>query len=105
VSWPTAQKALVAAAARWLPTRPTSRLGIDETRFASVRWIPEGITMKRSDPWLTSFVDCSPDGPGSVLGLTPGHTGACVRELGMRTEESRECDQDRGDRRVDCISD
>jgi hypothetical protein len=24
--------------------------------------------MKRSDPWLTSFVDCSPDGPGSLLG-------------------------------------
>jgi transposase len=81
VSWPTAHKALVAAAARWLPEpAPTSRLGIDETRFRSVRWILDGITWRRSDPWLTSFVDCSRDGPGSLLGLAPGRTGGCVRE-------------------------
>ena len=81
VSWPTAHRALVAAAARWLPEpEPTSRLGIDETRFRSVRWILDGITWKRSDPWLTSFVDCSPDGPGSLLGLAPGRTGGCVRD-------------------------
>ena len=56
VSWPTAHKALIAAAARWLPEpEPTSRLGIDETRFRSVRWWLDGITWKRSDPWLTSF--------------------------------------------------
>jgi zinc-finger of transposase IS204/IS1001/IS1096/IS1165/Helix-turn-helix domain of transposase family ISL3 len=43
VSWPTAHRALVAAAARWLPEpEPTSRLGIDETRFSSVRWILDG---------------------------------------------------------------
>ena len=48
VSWPTAHKALVAAAARWLPEpTPTSRLGIDETRFRSVRWILDDITWKR----------------------------------------------------------
>jgi transposase len=81
VSWRTAHKALVGAAARWLPEpSPTSRLGIDETRFGSVRWILDGITWKRSDPWLTSFVDCSRDGPGSLLGLAPGRTGACVRD-------------------------
>ena len=35
VSWPTAHRALVAAAAKWLPEpTPTSRLGIDETRSA-----------------------------------------------------------------------
>jgi transposase len=91
VSWPTAHKALVAAAARWLPEpEPTSRLGIDETRFRSVRWILDGITWKRSDPWLTSFVDCSADGPGSLLGLAPGRTGACVRDwLGEQTEAFR----------------
>jgi transposase len=73
LSWPTAHKALVAAAAKWLPEpTPTSRLGIDETRFRSVRWIVEGITWKLSDPWLTSFVDCSADGPGSLLGLASG---------------------------------
>jgi transposase len=81
VSWPTAHKALVVAATKWLPEPPpTSRLGIDETRFGSVRWILDGITWKRSDPWLTSFVDCSRDGPGSLLGLAPGRTGGCVRE-------------------------
>jgi transposase len=38
VLWPTAHKALITAAARWLPEpEPTSRLGIDETRFRSVR--------------------------------------------------------------------
>ena len=73
VSWPTAHKALVTAAVQWLPEpEPTSRLGIDETRFRSVRWILDGITWRRSDPWLTSFVDCSRDGPGSLLGLAPG---------------------------------
>jgi transposase len=81
LSWPTAHKALVAAAARWLPKpTPTSRLGIDETRFRSVRWILDGILWKRSDPWLTSFVDCSGDRPGSLLGLAPGRTGACVKD-------------------------
>ena len=69
VSWPTAHQALVVAAAKWLPTpEPTSRLGMDETRFRSVRWYWQGVTWKRSGPWLTSFVDCSRDGPGSLLG-------------------------------------
>src|SRR4029450_13886534 len=50
VSWPTAHKAMVIAAATWLPEpTPTSRLGIDETRFRSVRWILDGITWRRSD--------------------------------------------------------
>ena len=92
VSWPTAHKALVAAAARWLPKpEPTTRLGIDETRFRSVRWILDGITWKRSDPWLTSFVDCSRDGPGSLLGLAPGRTGSCVRDwLGEQSDAFRQ---------------
>jgi transposase len=91
VSWPTAHKALVVAATKWLQELPpTPRLGIDETRFRSVRWILDGITWKRSDPWLTSFVDCSRDGPGSLLGLAPGRTGACVREwLGEQSEAFR----------------
>ena len=55
-----------------------------------MRWILDGFTWKRSDPWLTSFVDCSRDGPGSLLGLAPGRTGACVREwLGEQSEAFR----------------
>lgn len=66
-------------------------LGIDETRFRTVRWILDGITWTRSDPWLTSFVDCSPDGPGSLLGLAPGRTGSCVREwLAEQTPQFRD---------------
>jgi transposase len=81
VSWPTAHKALIAAAACWLPEpEPTTVLGIDETRFRSVRWILDGLTWHRSDPWLTSFVDCTPGQPGALLGLAPGRTGACVRD-------------------------
>jgi transposase len=91
MSWPTAHKALVAASAKWLPEpAPTTRLGIDETRFRSVRWILNEITWKRSDPWLTSFVDCSRDGPGSLLGLAPGRTGACVKDwLGEQSDAFR----------------
>ena len=91
VSWPTAHKALVVAATKWLPEPvPTSRLGIDETRFRSVRWILDWIIWRRSDPWLTSFVDCSRDGPGSLLGLAPGRTGGCVRDwLGEQSEAFR----------------
>jgi transposase len=91
VSWPTAHKALIVAAVKWLPEpAPTSRLGIDETRFRSVRWILDGIIWKRSDPWLTSFVDCCRDGPGSLLGLAPGRTGGCVKDwLGEQTDAFR----------------
>jgi transposase len=91
VSWPTAHKALVAAAARWLPEpTPTRRLGIDETRFRSVRWILDGVAWRRSDPWLTSLVDCSRDGSGSLLGLAPGRTGGCVRDwLGEQSDAFR----------------
>ena len=91
VSWPTAHRALVAAAARWLPEpEPTAVLGIDETRFRSVRWILQGVTWKRSDPWLTSFVDCTPGRPGLLLGLAPGRTGACVRDwLGEQSDAFR----------------
>ena len=91
VSWPTAHRALVAAADRWLPEpAPTTRLGIDETRFRSVRWWLDGGTWRRSDPWLTSFVDCSADGPGSLIGLAPGRTGGCVQAwLGEQTKAFR----------------
>ncbi len=91
LSWPTAHKALIAAATRWLPEPTPARvLGIGETRFRSVRWILDGIAWKRSDPWMTSFVDCTPGHPGPLLGLTPGRSGGCVRDwLGVQSDAFR----------------
>jgi len=81
VSWPTAHRALVAAAARWLPApEPVRVLGIDETRARSVRWVLADAGWRRTDPWLTSFVDADTTGPGRMLGLAPGRSGACVRD-------------------------
>jgi len=84
VSWHTAHKALVAAAARWLPEpSPTRVLGIDETRTRTVRWILDDVgarrVWRRSDPWMTSFVDADPTRAGVLLGLAPGRSGSCVR--------------------------
>ena len=80
VDWHTAHRALVAAAARWLPApTPTAVLGIDETRARSVRWLKESTGWKRSDPWLTSFVDTDPARRGLLLGLAPGRSGGCVK--------------------------
>ncbi len=81
VSWPTAHRALVAAATQWLPEpEPTRVLGIDETRARSVRWVLADAGWRRTDPWLTSFVDADTTSPGQILGLAPGRSGACVRD-------------------------
>src|SRR4051794_17147738 len=97
VSWHTAHRALVAAAARWLPApTPTRVLGIDETRARSVRWILEEAdagqrVWRRSDPWMTSFVDADPIRAGVLLGLAPGRSGSCVRAwLGEQTPAFRD---------------
>jgi transposase len=80
VAWRTAHRAFVAAAATWLGTpTPTRVLGIDETRARRVRWILADVGWRRSDPWMTSFVDADTTGPGLLLGLAPGRSGACVR--------------------------
>ena len=91
VAWHTAHTALVAAAARWLPEpSPTRVLGIDETRARSVRWLLEPAGWRRSDPWLTSFVDADTTRPGVLLGLAPGRSGACVKSwLGAQTAAFR----------------
>jgi hypothetical protein len=47
-------------------------VGIDKTLLRSVRSNLDGIIWRRSDAWLTSFVDCSAEGPGSLLGLALG---------------------------------
>jgi transposase len=80
VGWHTAHDALITAATRWLPAPPPTRvLGVDETRARRVRWLLEPAGWRRSDPWLTSFVDADTDAPGVLLGLAPGRSGACVR--------------------------
>ena len=84
VSWPTAHKALIRAAVRWLPPpEPTPVLGIDETRARSVRWILDeasGGRWRRSNPWMTSFVNAEPTAAGRLLGLAPGRSGTCVKD-------------------------
>ena len=80
VAWHTAHTALITAAAQWLPApSPTRVLGIDETRVRRVRWLLEPAGWRRSDPWLTSFVDADTTGPGVLLGLAPGRSGGFVR--------------------------
>jgi transposase len=81
IGWATAHKALIAAAVRWLPEpEPTRVLGIDETRARSVRWVLQEAGWKRSDPWMTSFVNADTDAPGRLLGLAPGRSGGCVKD-------------------------
>ncbi len=80
LSWGTVHKALVVAAAGWLPApEATGVLGLDETRARSVRWICEEHRWRRTNPWMTSFVNADPSVPGRLLGLVPGRSGACVK--------------------------
>jgi transposase len=91
VSWRTVHKAFIVASADWLPPpAPTKVLGIDETRACTVRWILQDVGWRRSDPWMTSFVNADTTEPGLLLGLAPGRSGACVRTwLGEQTPQFR----------------
>jgi transposase len=44
----------------------------------SVGWILDQQRWRRSDPWMTSFVDADISRPGVLLGLAPGRSGARV---------------------------
>jgi transposase len=91
VAWRTVHRSFIVAAAGWLgEPAPTRVLGIDETRARTVRWILQDVGWRRSDPWMTSFVDADTAGPGLLLGLAPGRSGACVRTwLGEQTAQFR----------------
>ena len=79
VAWWTVHRVLVAAAADVLgPAEPSPRIGIDETRARSVRWLLSEVGWRRSDPWMTSIVDLDPATRGGIIGLAPGRPGACV---------------------------
>ncbi len=79
VSWWSVNTALVARAASMTPPAVGVRmLGVDETGARSVRWLLAESGWRRSDPWMTSFVDLDPAHPGGLLGLAPGRSGASV---------------------------
>ena len=79
VAWWTVHRVLVAAAADLLgPAKPTTMIGIDETRVRSVRWLLGEVGWRRTDPWMTSIVDLDPASKGGIIGLAPGRSGACV---------------------------
>lgn len=79
VSWWSVQHALVVTAAGLLPDpAPVRLLGLDETRARSVRWLFGEAGWRRSEPWMTSFVDLDLGRPAGLLGLTPGRSGAAV---------------------------
>jgi transposase len=91
VSWWTVHRAFLVVAASWLPPpAPTRVLGIDETRARTVRWMLQEAGWRRSDPWMTSFVDADTTGPGLLLGLAAGRSGTCVRTwLAAQTPQFR----------------
>lgn len=92
LSWRTVNKAVIALAQQVLPEpEPTRVLGIDETRARSVRWVLAEAGWKRTDPWMTSFVNADTTGPGRLLGLAPGRSGACVVDwLGLQSPAFRD---------------
>ncbi len=79
VSWWSVQHALVVKAAAALPDpQPVRLLGLDETRARALRWLFQPPGWRRSEPWMTSFVDLDLGRPGGLVGLTPGRSGAAV---------------------------
>ena len=100
VSWPTAQRAVAAYAARELgEPEPTPLLGMDETRFGRPRWIRAGDESGRGrwvrlEPWETGFVDLRcprTQGGQGLLGQVDGRSSAAVlRWLAERSEDFRD---------------
>ncbi len=84
VSWWSVNRALIVRAASMTPRAPAGvrLLGVDETRARSVRWLLAEHTWRRSDPWMTSFVDLDPAHPGGLLGLAPDRSGPARASTG-----------------------
>ena len=92
VSWWSVNHALVVQAAAVIGQAPCGvrMLGVDETRARSVRWLLAESGWRRTDPWMTSFVDLDPAHPGGLLGLAPGRSGGSVRGwLALQSEQFR----------------
>jgi len=93
VSWWSVNHALVVKAAGLTGLAPCGvrLLGVDETRARSVRWLLAEHGWRRTDPWMTSFVDLDPTHPGGILGLAPGRSGTSVRGwLALQSSEFRD---------------
>ena len=105
VSWPTAHKALVVAAARWLPEpAPTSRLGIDETRFRSVRWILGRDHLEAVRSVADQLRRLLPGRAGIAAGVGSWpHRSLCAGVAGRAVRGVPEADRDRGDRPVGAV--
>jgi transposase len=106
LAWGTVHRILVAASLIAVAqAAPTTMIGIDETRARSVRWLREQVLEQgpgreggvaaparwvRSDPWMTSIVDLDPAHPGGIIGLSPGRSGACVKDwITLQSNEFR----------------
>ena len=78
VSWWLVQAAITSLAVLLPAVEQTSvrRLGIDEHRYRSVRWLREADgSWRRFEPWMTTFVDLD---TGGVLGVVDGRDSAGV---------------------------
>ncbi len=92
VPWWSVNRALIVKAAEVLGPAPAGVrcLAVDETRARSVRRLLAETDWRRSDPWVTSFVDLDPAHAGGLLGLAPGRSGGSVRGwLSLQTPEFR----------------
>jgi hypothetical protein len=73
VSWWSVHRALVAPPplAAAFRSSPVRMLGLDETRARSPRWSWDADQpgWRRSNPWMTAFVDLGLGRPGWLLGL------------------------------------
>jgi transposase len=92
VTWWTVHSCVNAAAQLLVEVdqRPVRRLGIDEHRYRSVRWLRDSATgsWRRFEPWMSTFVDLS---TGQVLGVVDGRDSTAVRDwLKVRSQDWRD---------------
>ena len=95
-----AHKALLAAAARWLPEpeRPAG-LGNNETRFRSVRWVLDGITWKTPGSVADQLCRLLDDGPGIAARVGPwAYWVVRARAASRADRRVPRLHRDRGDR-------
>jgi len=90
MSWWSVNHALVVKAAGMTASAPAGvrMLGVDETRARSVRWLLAKHGRRRTDPWMTSFVDLDPTTLGAssgwrLAGPVPASAGDELDQQGL----------------------